>query len=129
MSKKIICVDFDGVIHWYRNGWQNGEIYDEPVPGAIEWLCENCDTYEINIYSSRSKDRGLLIRMKEWIDIKVDAFLAQDKENPMPWTVLDNLKFPTEKPPAWLTIDDRAVCFRGTFPSPTEIDNFKPWNK
>ena len=39
------------------------------------------------------------------------------------------LEFPTKKPAAFLTIDDRAICFDGTFPSKDEMLNFKPWNK
>lgn len=37
------------------------------------------------------------------------------------------LKFPTKKPAAWLTIDDRAICFDGVFPSTEQMTNFKPW--
>ena len=39
------------------------------------------------------------------------------------------LKFPTKKPAAFLTIDDRAICFNGKFPSTEEMMAFKPWNK
>ena len=39
------------------------------------------------------------------------------------------LKFPTKKPAAFLTIDDRAICFDGTFPSTETMMSFKPWNK
>lgn len=38
------------------------------------------------------------------------------------------LSFPWSKPPAWLTIDDRAVTFNGKWPSVEFIENFKPWN-
>jgi len=33
------------------------------------------------------------------------------------------------KPAAFLTIDDRAVCFDGTFPTTEQMLNFKPWYK
>ena len=39
----------------------------------------------------------------------------------------DLLQFPTEKPAAFLTIDDRCICFDGTFPSTEEMLSFQPW--
>lgn len=33
-----IACDFDGVIHAYSKGWQDGSIYDPPMPGALEGL-------------------------------------------------------------------------------------------
>ena len=133
--KKIICVDFDGVIHWYRNGWQNGKIYDEPVPGSIEWLvrlAKNPD-FEVAIYSSRSKDPELLHKMKYWISLELYKylfFLEGYNCKPLePLELFDKLTFPTQKPAAFLTIDDRAICFEGVFPSDEEIKNFTPWNK
>lgn len=117
--KKILTIDFDGVIHYYRKGWQGGKIYDEPVPGAIEWLKKITlnNNYEANIYSARSKDPELLEDMKDWLRARLDQ------------AHMNALKFPTQKPAAWLTIDDRTICFRGFFPSDEQIDNFKPWNK
>ena len=41
----------------------------------------------------------------------------------------NRLKFPTEKPPAFLTIDDRAWCFTGQWPEISDLQNFTPWNK
>ena len=42
-------------------------------------------------------------------------------------TVLDSIHFPKEKPPAFLTIDDRAWQFTGKWPSIADIRAFKPW--
>jgi hypothetical protein len=41
------------------------------------------------------------------------------------------LRFPTQKPAAFLTIDDRAICFQGSFEQldPETLLAFKPWNK
>jgi hypothetical protein len=130
--KKIICVDFDGVIHWYRKGWQEGKIYDKPVPGAMEWLVRFARNpeFEVAIYSSRSKDPKLLHEMKDWITLELDRYLSWvDGYDSKPLELFDKLTFPTQKPAAFLTIDDRAICFRGYFPSTEEIKNFKPWNK
>ena len=43
--------------------------------------------------------------------------------------IVRGIKFPTKKPAAFLTIDDRAVCFKGEWPDPEKLLEFKPWNK
>jgi len=42
---------------------------------------------------------------------------------------LAEIEWPTEKPAALVTIDDRAIQFDGRWPSIDEIKAFKPWNK
>ncbi len=39
------------------------------------------------------------------------------------------IRYPDHKPPAFVTIDDRAITFTGTFPSIDELLAFQPWNK
>jgi hypothetical protein len=132
-SNPIICVDFDGVIHSYTSGWQGVDVIpDDPVPGAFEWLMQHLPVPEglghfgeyrgpeVCIYSSRSKDPKGVKAMKEW-------FIKHG----LPWQYIndDVLKFPTQKPAAFLTIDDRAICFNGTFPTTSEMMGFNPWNK
>ena len=39
MSKPILCLDFDGVIHSYASGWKGADVIpDAAVPGAMEFL-------------------------------------------------------------------------------------------
>lgn len=129
-----ICVDFDGVIHSYTSGWQGvSVISDPPVPGAIEWLekhlpvpdaiCSMAPPHEgpiVQIYSSRSKSwRGRRAMKKYLIENGLHPAYIYDGV----------LKFPKKKPAAFLTIDDRAICFDGTFPTADEMLAFKPWNK
>lgn len=130
----IICVNFDGVIHSYTSGWQGVDVIpDEPVEGAIDWIrahlpvpdaiCAMAPEYEgpiVQIYSSRSKSWVGLRAMKKYL-VKHGLERCYITEN--------ILKFPTKKPAAFLTIDDRAICFNGTFPTSEEMLAFKPWNK
>lgn len=120
MSDKYdICVDFDGVIHSYTSGWKGMDnIPDPPVARAFEFLAEAVQHFTVNIYSSRSKDPMGLEAMQVW-------FKSQGL-NP---NIFAQLKFPTQKPAAVMTIDDRAFCFKGEFPSMEWLKDFRPWNK
>lgn len=133
-TNPIICVDFDGVLHSYTSGWKGATVIpDEPVPGAIQWLethlpvpeslCAIAPEYvgpEVVIYSSRSRQWGGIRAMKKWL-LKHGLHAGYIREG--------ILKFPTKKPAAYLTIDDRAICFTGNFPTTEEMMAFKPWNK
>lgn len=46
-----------------------------------------------------------------------------------PLTFLRKIKWPLVKPTAFVTIDDRALTFDGTWPSFEFLDTFKPWNR
>ncbi len=116
--KPILLVDFDGVIHSYSSGWQGAdEIPDPPVPGAEEFLREAVEHFHVNIYSSRTNQEDGISAMAEW---------CHERFGP---ELMKRLIFPTAKPAAFLTIDDRCVCFKGTFPDPKDLLEFKPWNK
>lgn len=117
--KYTILVDFDGVLHSYTSGWQGAHLIpDPPVEGAIEWLNAMLDTgqFDLCIYSSRSKFPEGVEAMKAWLTHRGFARVNE-------------LQFPTEKPAAYLTIDDRCICFRGIFPKAQEMIDFKPWYK
>ena len=54
-TKKILCLDFDGVIHAYRNGWKGESIIDDlPVAGALEFMRQALSHFRVLVYSSRS---------------------------------------------------------------------------
>lgn len=94
---RTIVFDFDGVIHRYRNGWQDGTIYDEPNYSIIPIIdALRCHYgYKVVIVSTRCNTEEGLNDIKTWCDkynIKVDDILK-------------------EKPPALVYIDDRAINF------------------
>jgi hypothetical protein len=127
MGKPILCVDFDGVIHSYKSGWKGADIIpDPPVPGALAWLLRATEFWEVHIYSSRSKEPAGIAAMKNWFTQHGNGWAGGiDK------VLLACLKFSSEKPAAFLTIDDRAICFEGDWSEldPQELLKFKPWNK
>jgi hypothetical protein len=129
MIKPILCLDFDGVIHSYKSGWQGIDIIsDEPVEGAIDFLYKAIEYFEVCICSTRSNQPGGIKAMQDWL-YKHEK-IWREKQKVVPRTSLSLcLKWPTENPPAFLKIDDRALTFNGIFPSIKELFAFKPWNK
>jgi hypothetical protein len=123
-------MDFDGVIHSYTSGWKGADkIPDPPVPGAFDFLAMASNYFEVHIFSSRTHQQGGSEAMQNWIWKEVTGS-DYDPDNTccVPVWVL-KLKFPENKPPAMISIDDRAITFTGIFPDPKELLNFKPWNK
>lgn len=133
MSKPILCLDFDGVLHSYTSGWKGATIVpDPPVPGAIDFLYEAICHFDVHIYSSRSHQQGGVDAMMDWIAKWERIWIAEQQAlgRPRPKTsLLLNIKWPTEKPSAFVTIDDRAITFTGVWPSMGMLLTFKPWNR
>lgn len=129
MSKPILCVDFDGVIHSYTSGWKGADVVsDPPVKGALRWLWKATEWWDVNIYSSRTKQPGGVDAMRTWLlNFAIHEWGDVDFANQF----LAALTFPEQKPAAFLTIDDRAVCFEGDWGEldPYELTQFRPWNK
>jgi hypothetical protein len=120
---KTICIDFDGVIHDYRDGWQGGVIYGEVTPGFRQWcreMIEEADRrgvkLELCIYSSRSKEAELNAAMIRWVREQIPGI---------------GFTFAFAKPAAWVTIDDRGITFNGSWDDPAlrpaAIFDFKTW--
>lgn len=114
MKKPILCLDFDGVIHSYSSGWKGADVIpDEPVPGAIEFIRQASVPFEVMIYSSRNHSPGGIEAMRGW--------LSQNGLH------LPLSAFPLNKPPAFLTLDDRSMTFLGEWPKMDALLKFKPW--
>jgi hypothetical protein len=133
-DRPILVVDFDGVLNSYASGWQGADIInDPPVEGAIEWLYRVIGAFEVHIYSSRSKEPIGITAMKNWLYAEERHYRAQADQagKHLPKTSLAlNLKWPTEKPAAFLSIDDRCIRFEGpgSWPSVDALKDFKPWH-
>jgi len=128
MNKPILCVDFDGVIHSYTSGWQGADVVsDPPVEGAIAFLLGALQHFDVCIYSSRTSQKGGLKAMLTYLKREAGNCWYDSPAGPG----IENVRFPPQKPPAFLTIDDRAICFDGDWSKlrPEELLAFKPWNK
>lgn len=126
--KPILCLDFDGVAHSYTSGWKGAAVIpDPPVPGLFDFLLKAALHFEIHIFSSRSGQEGGINAMKAWFaqHLSMWASLPPDAAAKQIETLLH---FPTEKPPAFLGIDDRVLTFKGKWPTIETMSKFKPWN-
>lgn len=116
--KQTVVFDFDGVIHSYTSGWQGDTVIpDPPVPGICEALKEIHNAgYEVVVVSTRCVSFSGRLAIEKWLDMYgLDQFVDRVQ---------------TEKPPAIVYIDDRAICFDGKPEGLLEkIRTFKPWNK
>jgi hypothetical protein len=98
MRQPTICLDFDGVLHGYSQGWHDGTIYDPPTPGSVAAVRRLYDHgYNLVVCSCRAS------APKQREDIR--AYVR--KHYGIIVTVSDT------KPPAVVYIDDRAVEYRG----------------
>ncbi len=126
--KPILCLDFDGVLHSYTSGWKGADVIpDPPVDGAMDFIWKASEHFTIAIFSSRSNQVGGIRAMKAWLTEHFRFFWAADRTHCD--DVLAEIEWPTEKPPAQITIDDRALTFEGVWPTIEALKAFQPWNK
>lgn len=126
MSKPILCLDFDGVLHSYASGWKGADVIPDPInPGAAEFLDRAVGQFEVAIYSSRSSQPNGILAMQLWLRLSLYREMGEKRAD----EVLALISWPETKPPAFLSIDDRAVTFTGQWPSMEEMLAFQPWFK
>jgi len=124
-SKPILCLDFDGVIHSYSSGWQGADVIpDPPVMGAMEFIANAVNHFSVCIFSSRSSQEGGKEAMQKWLKRVLVADFQGDG-----FDIFDEIQWPSEKPPAHISIDDRALTFCGVWPRMDRLLRFHPWNK
>jgi hypothetical protein len=127
--KPILCLDFDGVIHSYSSGWKGADVIpDPPVAGALQFIAEALNHFRVAVFSSRSHQPGGQTAMREWLgrwSVDPNFGMPCDFDHGT-WGAIE---WPLEKPAAFVTIDDRAITFDGTWPAIDALQAFKPWNK
>lgn len=109
---KILALDFDGVLHHYT-GWNNG-IMGRPQEGAVEFCRQAVERFKIYVVSSRCNN-----------EVGMEAVLSWLAKYDFP----EEMIVTAERPPAYVSLDDRALTFTGIWPSVNELLNFQPWWK
>lgn len=125
---KTIAIDFDGVVHRYSKGWQDGSIYDDPIKGSLEAIKGLIkEGYGVFIFSTRNP-----IQIKKWLKyhLYVDGQTFLDDGTPgmdlshweipcqiIPfwrkfWNKTGVLGITNKKLPAYIYIDDRGYEFK-----------------
>lgn len=136
-----IAVDFDGVIHAYSDGWADGTIYDDPLPGAIQGLGVLMETDAVFIHTSREPEQVGPWLERYGFDVTIDDRCGRCLGGPDPeetdeffrptgrvwhvttcrvcrgsgrltfWNETGQLLVTNRKLPARLYLDDRAILF------------------
>lgn len=132
--KPTLCIDFDGVIHSYERGWQGGTIYGSIVPGFFEWANKADERFRLVVYSSRSADQAGIDAMKAWLGRHYNEWCDEQRlAAGARYDLIDGFEFSATKPAAFVTIDDRAIQFRGDWAAaelrPDVLWYFAPWNQ
>jgi hypothetical protein len=96
VKKQTICLDFDGVLHRYSQGWQGETVLEGPSDGARDFcLALQLAGYDLVIQSSRAKSFEGKTAIMKWL--AEHSFPAMRVEH--------------EKPIAVLYVDDRGYRF------------------
>ena len=106
---RTVAVDFDGVIHAYSKGWQDGAIYDDPVPGAEEAIKELMADYAVMVFTTRADLRAVGDYVRDRLHVPV--LVARDEVPREFWDGKDAVYITNRKLPAVAYIDDRAIRF------------------
>jgi hypothetical protein len=98
VRRKVVCIDFDGVLHSYTSGWCGEDIIpDPPVHRTREAVARLHQSYEVVIHSARCRSPEGREAIRRWLtryEIEFDEICEH-------------------KPPAHIYLDDRAVNFSG----------------
>ena len=111
LSRRVACVDFDGVIADYGEGFQGVGAYGEPLPGVAGALHRlAADGWRIIVLTARQNAEVPFIQ--RYLD-----------KHGIPYS-----KVTTRKPNAHVYVDDRGLRFDGDWKKTLrEISEFEPY--
>jgi hypothetical protein len=106
---KTVAIDFDGVIHRYSKGWQDGSAYDPPMENAKFSLSVLINAgHPVVIFSTRDP-----VQIQAWFETHMPEFRTQILEpHERFWNAVGIIGITRHKPAAYIYIDDRALHFQ-----------------
>ena len=111
-----IAIDFDGVIHTFDRGWNDGTCYGDPIPGSIEAIKKLSLKYNIIIFTAKAKSNRPLVNGKTGVEL-VKEWLSK-------YDLIDCVaEITSEKPHANIYIDDRGYRFNNWADTLKEIED------
>lgn len=126
--KKLIALDFDGVLHSYTTPWTKAEtISDGPTAGAMEFLRDltNDERFEVAVHSSRCSSQDGIDAISAWLQRNLEERFGYFDGG----AIWSGIRVVDKKPSAWVGLDDRILTFVGTWPSLDRLAAFLPWQK
>lgn len=109
-----MAIDFDGTLNQY-DGWRGPTHASDPMPGALEFVNRAVKHFNVVVVSSRCNTMEGIGFVLGWLN-----------QHGFP-----SLEVTGSRPPAFVSIDDRAITFDGDW-SKIDLDalrTFKPWWK
>ena len=126
-NKKIISIDFDGVLHANTSGWQAIDVIPYgPVPGAMAFLKALVEDgrFDVCVVSDRCSEWIGLDAIGTWLRKHLVEAFGEPGED-----IADVIDIVASKPAASLTIDEYSFHEDGTWPDLDKMAAPVPWNK
>lgn len=101
---RILCIDFDGVIHNHKLGFHDGTIYGDPIPGALDSIKQLSTQYTLIIYTCKANPNRPLINGKTGTELIWDWLTKHGISQ-----CISDVTY--TKPNAVAYIDDKAIKF------------------
>lgn len=115
-----IAVDFDGVIHSYENGWQDGTIYGELMPGVVPALTWIMTEQPVFIHTSR-RPWQVAVWIERKTGIPCTCGLSPHAQF---WNHMGTLLVTDRKLPALAYIDDKGIRFENWTQALRDLERF-----
>jgi len=122
-QKPILCLDYEGTVCL-----KDGRVSD----GFFTWAVAANQHFNLVIHTLRCATPEGLAELEEWLQAHTIAWRHDQMERGVPYATAPlAFTFTSEKPSAFLTIDDRCITFTGRWNDPKLVPEklleFVPW--